>query len=73
VQGLIKAYTREKINFSCNSKIKKMKKSRKTKTKKPTKNLNEMTPKGAERRKELEEQFRARAISLIREEGLWLL
>jgi hypothetical protein len=50
-----------------------MGRNRKTKTKKPTKNLNEMTPKGAERRKELEEQFRARAISLIREEGLWLL
>jgi hypothetical protein len=43
MHGLIKACTRKKSNFSCNSKTKKMRRSRKTKTKKPTKNLNKIT------------------------------
>ena len=48
-----------------------MGRNRKTKTKKPTKNLNEMTPKGAERRKELAEQFGEGVISLIEREQFW--
>jgi hypothetical protein len=42
VHGLIKACIKEKSNFSYNSKTKKMRRSRKIKTKKPTKNLNDM-------------------------------